>query len=87
MKINEYIVNGITGENKKSILKWFANILCIFFPLRPAQTLYSTKLHAGNADAEGKAKIEPFTNSLIKRFNECYSKELSTILHSKCNRH
>ena len=30
-------------------------------------------LHAGRADAEGKAKIEPFINSLIKRFNECYT--------------
>ena len=30
-------------------------------------------LHAGEPDAEGKAKIEPFLNSLIKRFNECYT--------------
>ena len=36
-------------------------------------------LHAGEADAQGKAKIEPFLNGLIASFNDAYQpgKQLS----------
>ena len=36
-------------------------------------------LHAGEADAQGKAKIEPFLNGLITSFNDAYQpgKQLS----------
>ncbi|RUS72539.1 hypothetical protein EGW08_019706 [Elysia chlorotica] len=37
------------------------------------ETLYSTILHVGESDAEGKDKIEPFINLLVTKFNAAFT--------------
>ena len=43
------------------------------FSLKRFQILYSTMLHVGEVDAQGKAKIEPFVDLMVGKFNKAFT--------------